>query len=105
MRPFWMKVLEHMERWLGGTLPLSPKLCLLGDRSEVREVSKFDYAILKVGFITASRLILQLWKSTGVPSVGKWREKMGEVMGYEKMLIRLGGGNHKFIRAWEGFEC
>ena len=105
MRPFWKRVLEYMETWLGGTLPLSPRLCLLGDRAEVREMSIYDYAVLKVGLVTASRLILQNWKGTGVPGIEKWREKMGEVKGYEKMLIRLGGGNHKFMRAWEGFEC
>ena len=38
-----------------------------------------------------------------MPEIGKWEEKMGEVMNFEKMLIRLGGGNHKFMRAWEGF--
>ena len=103
MRPFWMKVLEYMERWLGRTLPLSPRLCLLGDRTEVLDISKFEYAVLKVGCITASRQILQLWKSTGAPSWEGWRERMREVMAWEKMLIRLGGGNYKFVRAWEGF--
>ena len=96
--------MEYMGNWLGRALPLSPKLCLLGDRSEVLELSKYDYAILKVGFVTAARSILQLWKSAGGPDIGKWREKMGEVGNYEKMLIRLGGGNYKFGRAWEGFE-
>ena len=104
VRPFWRKVLECLETWWGGTLPLSPKLCLLGDRSEVPEMSKFDYAVLKVGCVTAARMILQLWKSPGGPDIGKWREKMGEVGNYERMLIRLGGGNYKFGRAWEGFE-
>ena len=104
MRPFWRGVLEHLGTWLGRALPLSPKLCLLGDRSEVLEVSKFDYAVLKMGFISASRLILQLWKGTGRPNLGKWKEKMGEVGAYERMLVRLGGGNQKYLRAWEGFE-
>ena len=99
VRPFWRKVLEHMETWLGRTLPVSPKLCLLGDRSEVLELSKYDYAVLKTGFVTASRMILQLWKSPGMPDLGKWREKMGEVGNYEKMLIRLGGGE---LQIWEG---
>ena len=98
-----MKVLEYMERWLGRTLPLSPKLCLLGDRSEVMDISIYEYAVLKVGCVTASRLILQLWKSAGAPNFESWRERMGEVRAWEGMLIRLGGGNYKYIRAWEGF--
>ena len=103
MRPFWRGVLEVMEEWLGRTLPLSPRLCLLGDRSEILGISKFDYAVLKTGLVTAARQILQLWKGTGRPNLGNWREKMGEVGAYERMLIRLGGGNHKYLRAWEGF--
>ena len=104
MRPFWRGVLGCLETWLGRTLPLSAKLCLLGDRSEVLELSKYDYSVLKVGFLTASRLILQLWKSGGIPGIDKWREKMGEVRAWEGMLIRLGGGHHKYMRAWEGFK-
>ena len=91
------------ETWLGRVLPLSPKLCLLGDRSEVLDISTYDYAVVKVGCVTAARLILQLWKSAGVPSLENWRERMREVRAWEGMLIRLGGGNQKYMRAWEGF--
>ena len=104
MRPFWRGVLECMGNWLGRTLPLSPRLCLLGDRSEVQELSKFEYAIVKVGCVTAARAILRLWKNAGMPGVDGWREKMGEVRAWEGMLIRLGGGNQKYMRAWEGFD-
>ena len=104
MRPFWRGVLEYMGNWLGRTLPLSPKLCLLGDRSEVTDTSIYDYAVLKTGFVTATRMILKMWKSAGTPGLDKWRERMGEVRAWEGMLIRLGGGHHKYMRAWEGFK-
>ena len=104
MKPFWGKVVEYMETGLGRTLPLSPRLCLLGDRSEVPDISNYDYAVLKMGFVTASRMILQMWKSAGTPGLDKWRERMGEVRAWEGMLIRLGGGHHKYMRAWEGFN-
>ena len=49
------------------TIPKSPRLCLLRDHTDLPKVSKYDLAIIKVGVITAARVILRLWKSRPPP--------------------------------------
>lgn len=52
--PFWQRVLDSIARWIGLTIPMSPRLCLLGDQSVLPGVLKYDFVVIKVGVITAA---------------------------------------------------
>ena len=73
MYPFWEKVLEHLSKWLGVPVPVSPRLCLVGDQTELPNTSKHERGVLKFGMVTATRTILRVWKSTVAPDVKKWK--------------------------------
>lgn len=49
--PLWKNVLKVIGNWLGCILPISPRLCLLGDRTKVPNLNKFKYRILKSALI------------------------------------------------------
>ena len=57
--PFRKQIIKTIGEWLTTTLPESPQLCLLGDRSLLPpEVSKAESALALAGFITAVRIVL-----------------------------------------------
>lgn len=71
-----------MSKWLGKTLPVSPRLCLLGDRSQVHNVSRDE-------FTTAARTILRYWKSTKLPEVKECVNYLIKTASYESALTRM----------------
>lgn len=95
-----LHLLGHMSTWLGVAVPVSPRLCLLGDQTEMPNISKHERGLLKVGMVTAARTILRVWKSTVAPDVKKWIEMMSEVASYERMLARINNEEELFKRAW-----
>lgn len=101
--PFWEKILEQLGKWLGTTVPKSPRLCLMGDQTQLPSASKYDFAVINVGVVTAARVILRLWKSTSPPDLKKWMESMLEIVSYEQMLARINNEGQNFRRSWDGF--
>ena len=99
VHPFWEKIIEYLGKCLDIEIPVSPRLCLLGDQTQLPDVSKYDFAVIKVGLITAARNILRLWKSTSSPDPKKWKEDMAQVVSYEHMLLRL--NNNKDRDRWK----
>ena len=99
--PFWEKVVNHVSKWLGVAVPVSPRLCLLGDQTEMLNIPKHERGVLKVGMVTAARTILREWKSTVAPDVKKWMEMMSEVASYEHMLAKINNEEEHVRRAWE----
>ena len=67
-------------------VPLTPRLCLLGDQTELPNISKYDFTVMKVEVVTAAWIILRLWKSTPPPDIKKWMEFMLEIVSYEAMV-------------------
>ena len=57
--PLWDNVLEYMGGWLECELPRMPRLCLLGDKTMVPQLSKFAFRVLINGLVTCARLILK----------------------------------------------
>lgn len=51
-------------------------------------VSKSEFVVIKVGVITAARVILRVWKDASPPNFKNWIETMLEIVSYEKMLAR-----------------
>ena len=40
MMPLWVKIVAVLSGWLGSAIPLTPELCLLGDKSQIPNISK-----------------------------------------------------------------
>uniref|UniRef100_A0A9J8C2G9 Reverse transcriptase zinc-binding domain-containing protein n=1 Tax=Cyprinus carpio carpio TaxID=630221 RepID=A0A9J8C2G9_CYPCA len=39
IQPLWLQTLNILSKWLGITIPLSPRLCLLGDREQLPNIT------------------------------------------------------------------
>jgi hypothetical protein len=50
--------LKYLEKWLGLTIPVSQRICLLGDETEIPNVTNEEFALITVGIVTAARVIL-----------------------------------------------
>lgn len=93
-----------MGEWLGKKLPVSPQLCLLGDRSTVPPgISKAEFGLALTGFITAARIILRHWKSQVRPEFTDWVKLMTDNASYELMIARLNNNKGKFFQVWGHF--
>lgn len=103
--PIWNSVIKYMEGWLKSKLPISPRLCLLGDRGLVPDVHKAAFRVLNTGFVTCARLILTLWRIPQTPAFKTWRERMTENTACEKMLGRLNNYSEAVTEEWDSFSA
>lgn len=100
---FWSSVLSYMQGWLSCNLPKSPRLCLLGDKSEVPMLNKHTFRVLNTALVTCARLILKFWKDSHAPTLKMWKERMTENSACEKMLGRLQCTNETMKEQWDSF--
>ena len=99
--PFWKAVLQKFESWLGQPLPESPRLCLLGDRSQMPPgLAKAVTGVMITGFMVAARIILRKWKSPHRPEVTEWLKLMTEIASFELMIGRVQNNSSKTSQAW-----
>lgn len=82
-------ILKILGNWSSSTLPLHPRFCLLGNKTMIPNITNNKFNILKVGFITAARLILQNWKNLRCPTAKEWINEMIQISSYELMLGRI----------------
>ena len=82
-KPFWKKIIEYIGKSVGLTIPVSLRLCLLGDQTQLPNTSKYDLVVIKLGVFTAARIILTVWKSISCYEVKKWMELMLEIVSYQ----------------------
>ncbi len=54
------KLLKYLGQCLGFDIPLSPRICLLGDKSEISQIKRLSLNM--VGVVTAVHLTLRFWK-------------------------------------------
>merc|ERR1712208_195758 len=83
-------------------VPAVSRLCLLGDRVVVPAVSKNDSIIIKVGLITAARIMLRHWKVPRTHGLKEWTEEIIKITSYEYMLGRV-NGESKMKETWDDF--
>ena len=101
--PIWNNVLNYMQSWLSCNVPKSPRLCLLGDKTEVPFLNRHSFRVLNTALLTCARLILKLWKDPHSPTLKMWKEKMTENVACEKMLGRLASKNQDAMEQWDSF--
>lgn len=102
--PFWKQVLHVIGGWLDTSLPESPRLCLIGDRSpSTPNVSKAEAALASAGFITAIRIILPHWKSQVRPGFTEWLTLMTDTASFENLIASLNDGRGRFYNVWSQF--
>ena len=103
IQPFWRFVLEYLGQWAGRKLPVSPRLCLLGDRSQLHNMSSKAFSVIMVGITVAARTILKHWKTVTIPGFKEWANAMIKTASYEHMLDKLNTINKDKAPAWESF--
>lgn len=103
VEPFWRSVLKYLEVWAGVVLPLSPRLCLLGDKTETPPLTNSAYSVLMVGITSAARIILRHWKSSTCPTLQEWKILMTETTSYEVMLARVRNKGPVELVIWDYF--
>ena len=103
VNPFWRRVLDFLEAWVGLSLPFSPRLCLLGDKTEIPQLTKSAHSVLMVGIASAARIILRYWKAPTLPTFNEWKALMSETASYEVMLARIRGRGPVVLGNWDYF--
>ena len=82
---------------------LSPRLCLLGDRSQTHNISSGEFSVIMAGTTTAARTILRLWKTPKPPELKEWVNSMIKTASYELMLNRMNNRNKNKASIWDLF--
>lgn len=77
--------------------------CLLGDRSQLPNVSKKIFYVVMVGLTTASRALLK-WKMSASPDQRERLDAMVETASYEAVLHDLRGKEEDRLSSWELFH-
>lgn len=72
IQPFWEPVLRHLDEGLGFNIPLSPRICLLGDKTEVPYFKNDVFSLIIVNITTAAHIILRFWKGIQFPTLKLW---------------------------------
>lgn len=103
IQPFWKTVLDNLSKWLGSGIPLSPRLCLLGDRSQIVNISSGEFSVIMAGTTTAARAILKLWKTPKAPELKEWINIMVKTASYEVMLDKMNNKNKVKAPDWDLF--
>ena len=85
IQPFWRIILEYLGNWAGRNLPMSQRLCLFGDRSQLRDISSKEFSVIVVGITVAVRTILKHWKTPKTPALKEW----ANTASCEHMLNRI----------------
>ncbi len=67
---------------MGSALPPEPRPCLFGDRTVVPNVTAKTFTVVKVGIITAARILLCNWKLPRTPDLEEWNEEMMKITSY-----------------------
>lgn len=105
IKPFWDTILKFLEKWIDVTLPLCPRLCLLGDKTTIPRLTKEVHSVLMVGLTSAARIILRHWKAPEHPTFQEWKVLMTETVSYEVMLTRLKGKGQVVLNNWDFFQA
>ena len=104
IKPLWTQILIILYNWLGAGIPSCPEAVmwnLLGDRSQLPEISKCNLSVISVGTTTACRIILRHWKTSDTPQVKEWAGAMTETASYECMLNRLSDDGREEVTPWD----
>ena len=78
---------------MGLTIPVSQRICIVGERTELPHVTNEEFALITVGVVTAVGVILRVCKGHATPTLKQWIESMLEVASYKQMLARITGRN------------
>lgn len=103
IQPFWRIILEYLGNWVRINLPVSPRLCLLGDRSQLHNISGREFSVIMVGITVAARTILKHWKTPKTPGLKEWVDAMIKTASYERMLNRINMVKKGKAPAWDNF--
>ena len=83
----------------GISIPVDPRVCLLGVTEEYVEEMYTREAVQRALF-QARKLIMVHWKSETPPTLREWTDKMGEMMRMEKLIYQHRGSNRKYENLW-----
>ncbi len=77
------------QRMLHQTLPASPQLCLLGDRSLLLpDLSQKQFGLALAGFDGALRIVLRHWKSPTKLVFNEWYKLMTDIASSEYLIVK-----------------
>lgn len=103
IQPVWRIILEYLSNWLGNTLPVSPRLRLLGDRTRIHSISAGEFAVIMVGITAAARMTLRHWKTPKSPAIKEWVNMMTRTASYEHMHNWISDGTRRKTPLWDLF--
>ena len=79
------------------------RLCLLGDKGQISDLSKDRFSVIMVGVSVAARTILKHWKDPGTPQFKEWVNLMIKTASYECVLYKVNNRDGTTASIWESF--
>ena len=99
LHKYWAEVVSTVNSVFGVSIPVDPRLCLLGVLGEyVVEVYTRD-AVHRVLF-QARKLIMFYWKSENPQSSREWIVKIRDMLRMEKLIYQHRGSTRKYENLW-----
>ena len=102
VQQFWVQVTDHLSHILGCHIPLSPKLCLLGDMSTV-QLNNHIKTTLYTALAVAKKTILLNWKARDQLNIIHWKNLLIDQISIEKMSASLNHNTPRFNKTWSTF--
>ena len=103
VKDFWKQVAVFLQHVLKVSIPLFPKLFLLGIFPENCTIEYAKVKLLILGITLAKKVISSTWKKRGELQVQIWIKEMLEKLPLEKISFTLKDKVHIFHQIWDPF--
>uniref|UniRef100_A0A670HXR6 Reverse transcriptase domain-containing protein n=1 Tax=Podarcis muralis TaxID=64176 RepID=A0A670HXR6_PODMU len=102
VKRFWGSIYDELKKILKYTFPKKPEAFLLGMVGE--EIRKEDQTMFQYATTAARLLLAQNWKSSKIPTISEWQNKLFEYSELAKMTQKIRHQSNKiFINDWNKF--
>ena len=100
---FWREVVETLSNTSGATLPMCPRMCVLGLIPKDINLNRANRKMVTLSLLQARRTIAKCWKSIQRPTTKGWLEDIVQVIAMEKITYSLKGKYAQFEEMWTSF--
>lgn len=100
LQVFWKGVLRLLSNITSTTIPVCPKLCILGLYPEDISLSRHEIKMVDLCLIHAKRLIAMHWKSMSCPSINMWLRELSNSLALERITYCIKNKLKMFYKIW-----
>lgn len=103
IQEFWKEIITTLSKVIDTSLPVCPKLCILGLFPKNCALSKYEKSMVIYSLLEAKHKIALSWKSMYRPCKQKWAEGLLHCIAMEKLTYLIKGKYNRFVKIWDAF--